>query len=170
MGLSAVYTFLYLKGVVPVCFIPAFLGSLIYVILCWKRKIYAESFLYLFYVAMAIIGYFSLMPEVFASKWSISAHFLVISIGAISTFISGFLLRKYSDAATPYLDSFTTIFSLIATWMMVAFIHENWLYWIVIDSLAIVLYAKRRMWITVLLFALYLLMAIDGYFEALSLF
>ncbi|MDP4827694.1 MAG: nicotinamide riboside transporter PnuC [Flavobacteriales bacterium] len=170
MVLSATYTWLYLKGVVPGCFIPAFIGSSIYVALCWKKKIYAESFLYLFYVGMAVVGYFSLMPEVMAASWTISTHLLVISAGAAATVISGFLLRRHSDAATPYLDSFTTIFSLIATWMMVAFIHENWLYWIVIDTLAIFLYAKRRMWITVLLFVLYLLMAIDGYFEALSLF
>lgn len=170
MGLSALYTFLYLKGNVPACFIAAFLGSLIYVILCWKRKIYAESFLYLFYVAMAVVGFFNLMPQVTAATWSINAHVWVILTGIVTTVISGFLLNRYSNAANPYLDSFTTVFSLIATWMMVAFIHENWLYWMVIDTLAIVLYAKRRMWITVLLFSLYLLMAIDGYFDAISLF
>jgi nicotinamide mononucleotide transporter len=49
-------------------------------------------------------------------------------------------------------------------------VHENWLYWIVIDTVSIYLYAKRGLKLGSVLFALYLLLALDGYFEAIQIF
>ena len=46
----------------------------------------------------------------------------------------------------------------------------NWLYWIVIDSLSVYLYAKRGMPVGALLFVVYDLMAIDGWFDAVRWF
>jgi len=41
---------------------------------------------------------------------------------------------------------------------------ENWLYWLVIDSAAIVLYIDRELYLTALLMMLYLLLATIGWF------
>jgi nicotinamide mononucleotide transporter len=59
-------------------------------------------------------------------------------------------------------DTFTTVFSVIATIMMVMAVTENWYYWIVIDAVSIFLYASRRMYLTALLFVVYTLLAING--------
>jgi nicotinamide mononucleotide transporter len=48
---------------------------------------------------------------------------------------------------------------------MVQFIHENWLYWLVIDAVAVVLYARRGLYLGAALFALYGVMAASAYFE-----
>jgi nicotinamide mononucleotide transporter len=53
---------------------------------------------------------------------------------------------------------------------MINLVHENWLYWIVIDTVSIYLYAKRGLKLGSVLFALYLLLALDGYFEAIQIF
>ena len=65
----------------------------------------------------------------------------------------------------PLLDSFTTVFSIIATIMVIKKILENWLYFIVIDIASIYLYFTRDLNQTAILFAVYTLIAIYGYFN-----
>ncbi len=65
--------------------------------------------------------------------------------------VSGALLQHYTDAALPYLDSFTTWGSILTTWMVARKILENWLYWLVIDSVSIYLYLDRGLYLTALL-------------------
>ena len=65
----------------------------------------------------------------------------------------------------PLLDSFTTVFSIIATIMLIKKILENWLYFIVIDIASIYLYFTRDLNQTAILFAVYTLIAIYGYFN-----
>ncbi len=161
--LSLAYTWLYLRGVFPGCYAPAFIGSLGFALLCYRKQLFAETGLHLFYVAMAVYG--ALGMDGFAAKTlSVSSHLLYISSGALLTFgLAGYLRRK-TTSKLPLIDSFTTVFSIIATWLMVTYVHENWLYWMVVNSVAFFLYSARKMYIGALLFVVYLAMAIDGYF------
>ena len=165
--LSVAYTWMYLKGYLPWAFIPAALGAGLFAYICWNKKIYAESALQAFYIGLAglgIIGY--------GNDFQISGlfHLILLSGAAIGTVVLGVILKKTTDAMLPFLDAFTTVFSLAATWLMINMIHENWLYWIVIDTVSIYLYAKRGLKLSSVLFLLYLLLALDGYFEAISIF
>lgn len=164
---SVAYTWMYLKGYLPWAFIPAALGAGLFAYICWNKKIYAESALQAFYIGLAglgIIGY--------GNDFQISGlfHLILLSGAAIGTVVLGVILKKTTDAMLPFLDAFTTAFSLVATWLMINMIHENWLYWIVIDTVSIYLYAKRGLKLSSVLFLLYLLLALDGYFEAISIF
>ena len=42
-------------------------------------------------------------------------------------------------------------------------ILENWLYWLLIDSVSIYLYLDRELYLTALLFAAYLVIVLFGY-------
>lgn len=162
--LSVAYTWLYLRGLYPLCYLPAFVGSVIFGLLCYRKKLYAETFLHGFYVVMAVYGAIGI--DAFARRsLELNDHLTFIVAGAAGTLVTGGLLKRHTDARLPYIDGFTTIYSLIATWLMVNYIHENWLYWIIIDAVAIFLYAYRRMYLGALLFVLYLFMAFDGYFH-----
>ena len=164
---SVAYTWMYLKGYLPWAFIPAALGAGLFAYICWNKKIYAESALQAFYIGLAglgIIGY--------GNDFQISGlfHLILLSGAAVGTVVLGVILKKTTDAMLPFLDAFTTVFSLAATWLMINMIHENWLYWIVIDTVSIYLYTKRGLKLSSVLFLLYLLLALDGYFEAISIF
>jgi nicotinamide mononucleotide transporter PnuC len=77
----------------------------------------------------------------------------------------GSLLSQHSDAAWPYVDSFTTWASVITTVMVAKKILENWLYWLVIDSISIPLYVDRGLYPTAMLFVAYLIIVIFGYIK-----
>jgi len=72
---------------------------------------------------------------------------------------------RYSTAALPYLDSFTTWGSVLTTWMVARKILENWLYWLLIDSVSIYLYLDRALYLTALLFLAYVVIALLGYYQ-----
>jgi len=55
------------------------------------------------------------------------------------------------------------VFSVLATWMLANKILENWIYWIVIDIVAIVLYWKSGYLATIILFSLYVILAFYAY-------
>jgi nicotinamide mononucleotide transporter len=63
----------------------------------------------------------------------------------------------------PYLDAFTAWGGVLASWMMARKVLENWLYWIVFDSVMILLSWRATLPATALLFAVYVGMAVVGY-------
>ena len=90
-----------------------------------------------------------------------------IIIGAILgvAALSGYLMSAHTQAAWPYVDSFTTWASVVTTVMVARKILENWLYWLVIDSVSIPLYIDRGLHMTALLFAAYVVIVIFGFFN-----
>jgi nicotinamide mononucleotide transporter len=69
----------------------------------------------------------------------------------------------------PIVDSFTTVFSIFATYMVVKKILGNWLYWIVIDTVSVYLFYSRDLHLTSLLFMAYTIIAVFGYFNWLKM-
>jgi nicotinamide mononucleotide transporter len=98
-------------------------------------------------------------------KWSKKTHFLNISVSLLIVILIGFIFDAYTNQANPYTDSFTSIFSLVATFMVTKKVLENWIYWIIIDAVSVYLFASRELYMTSILFLLYTGIAIFGYFK-----
>jgi nicotinamide mononucleotide transporter len=96
--------------------------------------------------------------------WSLSRHVVVIVGIVLTSLATGYGLEKNTSAALPYLDSFTTWGAVITTYMVTQKVLENWLYWLVIDAVAIYLYIDRELYLTALLMALYVVLAVFGWF------
>lgn len=165
------------------CWPAALVSVSIYIYLCLEASLYAETGLQVFYWIMAIVGWRSWNKRkrgLSATKnptegktlnvlpirtWPLQAHLKVILLNTAGTVLLAWLLSTYTQAANPYLDSFTTVFSLFTTWMVTQKILENWLYWIVIDAASVFLYASRDLYLTSFLFFLYTLIAIGGFWK-----
>ena len=153
----------------------ALLSSAIYVYLCFISNLFLETGLQLFYVAMAIFGWLkwkkdSLENETNIIKWDYRLHLLNILISGSLTFIIGYIFDNFTSQANPYTDAFSTIFSLVATFMVTKKVLENWIYWVFIDAVCIYLFASRGLYLTSLLFVLYTTIAVIGFFQWRSLF
>ena len=72
-------------------------------------------------------------------------------------------MSENTDAAWPYVDSFTTWASVFTTVMVARKILENWLYWFAIDAISVPLYLERELYLTAALFIAYLLIVIIGF-------
>lgn len=150
------------------CWPMGIIGSLLSIVLFVQVRIYAEAFLFMYYVVMGIYGWIhwsrSPAAQAFvAITWRLQRHVWIALGGYGCAIVLGYLLDAYTDSAQPYLDSFTTIFSFVATYMVAQKVLENWIYWIAIDSLTVYLYIARDLKLYALLSAVYTAMAIYGY-------
>ncbi|MEH6543602.1 MAG: nicotinamide riboside transporter PnuC [Porticoccaceae bacterium] len=101
-------------------------------------------------------------------RWRLAHHGFAATGIVLLSILSGYLLAGYTDAAWPYVDSFTTWASVLTTWMVAQKILENWLYWLVIDSVSLVLYVDRELYLTAVLFAAYVIIVVFGFFNWLK--
>src|SRR5690606_23352931 len=111
----------------------------------------------LYYIIMSVVGWYlwSKKPDNTILKVSSIGKYNLIVVtvtGVIITAILGYLMQLYTDASLPYIDSFTTVFALIATYMVVKKKIENWLIWIVADGISIGMYAYKSLYFTSFLF------------------
>ena len=153
------------------CWAAAGISVILYIYICFNTQLYPETGLQIFYLIMAIYGYYNWNKNdenLQITQWTISKHLLLILIGAVFAFLIGFYFATYTDSKMPIVDSFTTVFSIIATYMVTKKILENWLYWIVIDTVSVYLYFSRDLHLTSLLFIAYTIIAIIGYFAWLN--
>ncbi len=151
------------------CWAAAAVSTLIYLFIMFEARLYMESVLQLFYLAMAAYGWHQWRRRDRASEnlrvrtWPLSYHAFAIATVLILVFVSGHLLTEFSDAALPHLDSLTTWGAIVATFMVARKILENWLYWFVIDAVSVGLYIDRGLFLTALLFVGYLVLIVIGY-------
>ncbi|MEC7863728.1 MAG: nicotinamide riboside transporter PnuC [Bacteroidota bacterium] len=149
------------------CWACASISVILYIYICFTAQLFPETGLQIFYLFMAAYGYYNWkkLEEFGIIQWSASKHLLLILFGAIFTFLIGFYFTTYTSAKMPIIDSFTTVFSIIATYMITKKVLGNWLYWIVINLVSIHLYFSRDLHLTSLLFMMYTIIAIFGYFS-----
>jgi nicotinamide mononucleotide transporter len=148
-------------------------------------NLYIEAGLQVFYFAMALVGWIEWnraksksalhFPEElldakkttssFVQRWPLKYHLLNILFSGILTVVLAEIFIAFTDQSTPYLDAFTTCFSLLATWMVVKRVLENWIYWVVIDAALVVLYLNSGYSVIALQYAIFTGLAIYGYFS-----
>ena len=153
------------------CWAAAAISVIFYIFICYTAKLYPETGLQVFYLFMAFYGYYHWNKKeqsLQISEWSINKHLCILIVGSVLTFLMGLYFAIYTNAQMPIVDSFTTIFSLFATYMVAKKILGNWLYWIVIDTVSVYLYFSRDLHLTSLLFMGYTIIAIFGYFNWLK--
>jgi len=151
------------------CWFAAGISTLIFLYIFWDVKLYMESGLQVYYLGMAVFGWYQWRlandgsTSLQVSMWSMREHLLALVLIALLTFTSGYLLHSGTDARLPYLDSLTTWGSVVTTFMVVRKVLENWIYWLVIDSISIYLYIDRELYFTAILFAVYIVIIFFGW-------
>jgi nicotinamide mononucleotide transporter len=151
------------------CWIAAMVSTAVYLVIFFEVRLYMEAILQIFYFVMAIYGWFQWTHgksddySLAITTWTPSQHAMAIAVIALTTLLSTFLLSSYTDARLPLMDSLTTWGAVITTFMVARKILENWIYWLVIDSLSIYLYLHRGLYFTALLFAIYIVIIFFGW-------
>jgi nicotinamide mononucleotide transporter len=149
------------------CWPFGFISSVIYVYLCVEIKLYQDAIINMYYVIMAIYGWWNWSKPISDQNEKIPVSSLkkneriqYFLIGIIFTGISGSLFYFYTDASFPFADAFTTVFAFLATWLQAHKKIENWIVFFVVDAVSAVLYFQKSLYLTSLLFVLYTLLCV----------
>ena len=163
------------------CWPAAFISTALYTVIFYDVLLLMESALNAYYLVMAVYGYWAwqknsvgnnkeqVQPLAIVS-WRASWHIKVCLLLTVISLLLGYVMATYTPAAFPYLDTFTTVFAVFATYLVTQKVLENWLYWLVIDFVSIYLYLEKDLMPTVVLFAIYVLIAAYGYLKWQALY
>ena len=165
--LGVVYVLLILKRS-RLGWIAGGLSSSIYVYLAARALLPMQSVLQAYYVVMSFYGWFSWTRDVHGerpriTRWSPRYHLVALAAALLLSVASAHWLALETHAAWPYLDSFTTWISLLATWMTARMKLENWLYWMSADAIMAFLFAAQGYPVSTGLFLTYLVIAMIGF-------
>jgi nicotinamide mononucleotide transporter len=149
------------------------LTSILYIIVFFRSGFYADMGLQFYYVFISIYGwYYWLTGGDKKEEENLPVRKVTMAVLVKSTLATVliyafilFILIRFTDSTVPFMDSFTTALSIIATWMLAKKYIEHWLIWIVVDTVSAGLYVYKNLWPTVVLFLVYTVMAIIGYYE-----
>jgi nicotinamide mononucleotide transporter len=150
------------------CWIAGAGSSALLAYLAADRALPMQAALQAFYVVVSAYGYWqwsrtSRDDELPVGFWPLGNHIVVAMALLLLSALSARLLAAETQAAWPFLDSLTTWFSLFATWLVARARIENWLYWIFIDGLLVILYGAQGLGFISLLYAIYLAIAFFGF-------
>ena len=143
----------------------------IYIFIFWDSKLYADMGLQFYFMAMNIYGWYfwSRKPKTEAKTpvLKITRTEVLLSIAAVIVFtgLLGILLKKNTDAAFPFIDSFCTACSLVAQVFLARKVLENWLIWIFVDIIYVGVYSFKHLNLTALMYAIYIAIALMGYLD-----
>ena len=135
----------------------------------YTAKLYSDMILHVIYIFLQIYGWYNwkyggnnqstLHITLAKNKW------LWISLTIILSFFLGYIMETKTDASYPYPDAFITIASLAAQYLLIKKVLASWLFWIVVDIVAITVYWYKELYFTTALYLLFLVMATIGYLE-----
>lgn len=135
-----------------------------------------QALLNFYYMGMAIYGFWlwrkhgQQIATLQISRWRPWQHFIFIAVGIVISTLVSLYLQKTGQSQSPVLDAYTTVFSVMNTWLIAKKILENWLYWVVIDSAATVLYVQTGYYATAALFVLNTILAVAGFMSWVKLY
>jgi nicotinamide mononucleotide transporter len=148
---------------------PVILVScVLYALVFQREKLYSDMLLQFVYMAFAIYGWWhwwrGVKEEGTVRVERLSGQGLAagVVVGAAGSFLLGFLMAHYTDATLPHIDAALTSFSLVAQWWSTRKHIANWWLWIVVDALEIGVFLYKRLYLTSVLFAFLIFLAVLG--------
>jgi nicotinamide mononucleotide transporter len=156
------------------------LSVILYFILFYQIRLYSDMLEQVYYFIISIVGWVTWQKKKeeqcdkeITTTWSSKRGILT---GIVATFIATGLLSFctfnfhkwlpaiFTDAASfPILDALTTVMSFVAMYLTTIRKNEGWIYWIIVDIIAVGLYWAKDVRFIAVQYIILLVMAIYGF-------
>jgi nicotinamide mononucleotide transporter len=148
----------------------AIASSVLYFFVFQDSQLYGEAVLQIVFVVLALWGWWQwLRPSLLKSQGSDIQRMSPragwqTAITALALWpLVAFFLQHLTDSDVPWWDGFVTALSLVGQYLLGRKYLENWLIWIVVNGVSIGLFAYKSLWLTVLLYVIFLVMSWIGW-------
>jgi nicotinamide mononucleotide transporter len=142
-------------------------ADVLYLVVFYRVQLLSDTLLQVFFIVFTLYGWFHWWRgvqqegEVRVVKLARSSGVMAIALGIVGTVILG-VLAKRLHASLPYLDASLASFSLVASWWQARKHIANWWTWIVVDVLYVGEYIYKDLWLTAIIYAVLVGLAIVG--------
>lgn len=152
------------------CFPFGFIASVIWAYA--DIKLYNLKFdagLQMFYAVMSIVGWYKWSNNSLSSEHKLIKklnnyqNLIIILIGLVISFCSVMIMVNFTSTSFAKLDASTTIFSIIATFLLIYRYIDNWIYLLVCNVCYLYIYYSQGATILMMIMMLYVVLALLGY-------
>ena len=154
----------------PIAWPLAIISSLLYFALFWNSLLYGDASLQIFFAVVALWGWWQWLrgtqadgEELKVRSLPTSARWWLIAALAAAWPATGLFLKTFTNTDVPWWDAFPTAASVIGQWLLGRKYIENWLAWIVVNIVSVGLFAYEGLWLTTLLYSLFIAMSFIGW-------
>jgi nicotinamide mononucleotide transporter len=148
----------------------AIVSSLLYCALFWRSKLYGDATLQIFFAVVALWGWFQWLRGRRGDGSALRVAQLTqrglgtMVLTCIALWpLTGWFLKTYTDTDVPWWDAFPTAVSVVGQFLLGRKFIENWLVWIAVNVVSVGLFAYKGLWLTVLLYTLFVALSIVGW-------
>jgi nicotinamide mononucleotide transporter len=151
------------------------ISSALYIHVFYYSGIYAYALLYVYYVIIGFYGWYNWGKKKSyagddknavkirkSSMKQLAGYIIFTFILTVPVYIA---LNSYTDSDMALTDALLTSGGMVATWMLTQKYIEQWMFWIVIDLVSFGAMIYKGLYPSALLFLVYGLLAVKGYFE-----
>ena len=148
----------------------AIVSSLLYFALFWNSKLYGDASLQVFFAVVAGWGWWQWLRGTQADgsalkvrSLGVQGRWLTLGVLCVAWPGIGLFLKTYTDTDVPWWDAFPTAASLVGQWLLGRKYVENWPTWIVVNVVSVALFAYKGLWLTVVLYLIFIAMSFIGW-------
>lgn len=143
----------------------------VYAWVYFDAGLYADAGIQIYYILAAVYGWWvwkfrkGEKKELPITRMPLRHYLPLSGITLICFPALALLLLHCTDSTVPFSDAFTTALSVAAMWMLSRKYVEQWLVWCFVDVLYVALYIYKDLYFTAVLYAVYALIAVYGYYD-----
>lgn len=142
-------------------------SSALYALVFFDARLYGDMALQFVFVAVSGWGWYCWLAGRDGQQLPVSALETRVrwqfAAGWLALFgICAMFLHRFTDTDVPLEDGFLTAGSLIGQYLLSRKKIENWHVWIIVDTLYVGLYMYKQLYLTALLYAIFIAMAAAG--------
>lgn len=143
-------------------------SAAMYAVVFYDSKIYGDMSLQFFFIAVSLWGWYQWLfggathHGVRVSRLRPRAYAYSALAWLLGFIAIAFFLRMLTDTDVPHIDAFLTAGSLLGQMLLTSKKLENWYVWIAVDLMYIGLYLHKALYLTALLFAIFVVLAVIG--------
>ena len=153
-------------------FVFGFAQVATYTYLCCIERFYAEIAINIYYFITMIYGVYCWRNRLSNNSLQVQTRRLSIRLLAwgmlliaLFSWLTGWLLARFTDDPQPYMDAFTTVPAIAAQLLMVLAYREQWYLWLVVDVLAVVMWLRAENYCMAAQYVFWCVNCIYGYIQ-----
>ena len=153
-------------------FVFGFAQVATYTYLCCVERFYAEIAINIYYFITMIYGVYCWRNRLSNNSLQVQTRRLSIKLLAwgmlliaLFSWLTGWLLARFTDDPQPYMDAFTTVPAIAAQLLMVLAYREQWYLWLVVDMLAVVMWFRAENYCMAAQYVFWCVNCIYGYIQ-----
>ncbi|MBJ9936694.1 nicotinamide riboside transporter PnuC [Acinetobacter pittii] len=153
------------------CWLFNFFAFVLYAYLFYEFKLYGETILQFFFMVVNFYGFYYWLKgkqqdhDIRIEPIAVQTAIIQMIIAAIGGLFFGLILKNFTDAAVPMLDSQLAAFSLLATYWTSRKHIATWILWVFVDIIYVGMFIYKDLFLTAALYAAFVLMAAYGWYQ-----